>query len=97
MRLQRQHTFYAVMCYYEVLLLLGHHHKFMVEEVIDQYELHYKGPVAGIDPDTNIEIQTYKQFQLEAYNEYKSDDIGLSRLVVKSLLALSLMERYGNE
>ena len=45
----------------KVLNLLNHHHKFTVEEVIDQYELRCEEPAPEIDPNTGQETETSVQ------------------------------------
>jgi len=92
-RLHGQQSFYAIFQDNKVLNLLDHHHKFTVEEVIDQYKLRCEEPAPELDPDTGVETEESKQLRFESYDDYEFDDFGLSRLVVESLIAPSLMER----
>ena len=92
-RLHGQQTFYAISQDMTVLNLLDHHHKFTVEEVIEQYEVRCEEPTPELDPMTGLETETSKQLRFEAYDNYEFDDFGLSRLVVESLLSPALMER----
>ena len=100
-RLHGQQSFYAIMYQAEVLSLFDHYHKFTVEEVIDQHEYRSTEPDPVIDPDTLTETDESKQLRFESYDEYEFDEFGLSRLVVESLLAPTLLERiatrFGND
>ena len=100
MRLHGQQSLYTITYQDQVVNLLDHHHKFIVEEVIKQYELWCDEPAPELDPDINLETETSVQLRFEAYNDFDFDEFGLSRLVVESLVAPSLMERiatkYGN-
>ena len=95
-----QQTFYAAFYQNEVVSLFEHYHKFTVEEIIDQYELRCSEPPPELDPTTGDEIEESRQLQFESYDEYEFNDIGLSRLVVESMLTPSLQERmftkFGN-
>ena len=92
-RLHSQQTFYATRQDMRVLNLLDHHHKFTVEEVIEQYELRCEEPASELDPNTGIETEMSKQIRFEAYDDYEFDNFGLSRLKVESLLSPALMEQ----
>ena len=58
-------------------------------------------PPPELDPTTGDEIEESRQLQFESYDEYEFNDIGLSRLVVESMLTPSLQERmftkFGND
>ena len=100
-RLHGQQSFYAIMYQTEVLSLFDHYHKFTVEEVIDQHEYRSNEPAPVIDPNTQTETPDSIQLRFESYDEYEFDEFGLSRLVVESLLAPTLLERiatrFGND
>ena len=51
-RLHGQKSFYAIIQNTQVLNLLDHHHKFTVEEVINQYKLWCKEPDPELDQNT---------------------------------------------
>ena len=100
-RLHGQQSLYTITYQGRVVNLFEHHHKFTVEEVIEQYETRCDEPDPEYDPDTNLETQTSVQLRFEAYDNFEFDEFGLSRLVVESLVAPSLMEqistKYGND
>ena len=91
-KLHGQQSLYAIMHNTQVLNLLDHHHKFTVEEVIDQFELRCDQPPRELD-ENGDETVTSIQLRYESYDNYEFDEFGLSRLVVESLLSPSLMER----
>lgn len=90
-KLHGQQSLYAIMHNTQVLNLLDHHHKFTVEEVIDQFELRCDQPPRELD-ENGDETVTSIQLRYESYDDYEFDEFGLSRLVVESLLSPSLME-----
>ena len=100
-RLHGQQSLYTITYQDQVVSLFDHHHKFTVEEVIEQYKLRCDEPAPELDPDTNLETETSTQLRFEAYDDFEFDEFGLSRLVVESLVAPSLMEqtttKYGND
>ena len=92
MRLHGQQSLYTITYQDQVVNLFDHHHKFTVEEVIEQYELRCNEPSPKLDHNTNLETETSVQLRFEAYDDFEFDEFGLSRLVVESLVAPSLME-----
>lgn len=100
-QLHGQQSFYAAFSQSQVLSLFDHYHKFTVEDIIDQYELRCDEPPPDLDPITGIETETSRQLRFESYDEYEFDEVGLTRLVVESLITPSLLERittkFGND
>ena len=96
-RFYGQQSFFTITYQDQVLSLFDHYHKFTVEEVIEQFELRCEEPTPEIDPDTQQETEMSAQLRFQAYDNYKFDDFGLSRLVVESLISPALMERISTK